>query len=155
VTFVYITWLYITWPRMAYVNMAAVLTGTQLILVILTWHLCTSRNFCLHRVPGSDVICEQIWRLCVPDRNFILFWQHGIVYIKVKSEGQVPPHNINKRHVTVIILSRSLVLRNAIFVYIRHVVKSHHVNKTTWLNSLNVRLSGHLHPHNTNKCHLI
>lgn len=154
-TFVYITWLYITWPRMAYVNMAAMLTGPQLNLVIMTWLLCTSRNFCLNRVSGSDVICEQIWRLCVPDFNFLLFWPHGIVYIKVKLKGHLHPYNINKRHVTVLILSQSLVLIDSIFVYIRHMVKSHHVNKITWLNSLNFRLSGHLHPHNINKFHVI
>jgi len=70
---------YITWPRMAYVNMAALLTEPQLNFVIVTWHLCTSRNVCLHRVSGSDVICEQILRLCVPNLNFVLFWPHGIV----------------------------------------------------------------------------
>jgi len=47
------------------------------------------------------------------------------------------------------------VYMSAVFLYKQHMVKSNHINKTTWFNSLNFRLRGHIHPHNVNKCHVI
>lgn len=145
---------------MVYVNMAALFTEPQINFVLLTWHLCTSRNACLYHVPGSDVICEQIWRLCVWTSTSYCFGHMALFILRFRLRGHLHSHSINKRHVTVKIVIWSSVFEDAIFVYIRHVVKSHHVNKTTWLNSLNFRLSGHLHPHNIKnvtwykQCHL-
>jgi len=51
--------------------MVAMHTKRQINFVTVAWHLCTSR----------DVMCKQIWRLCVPNLNLIILWSHGLVYI--------------------------------------------------------------------------